>query len=211
MPAGMILLILRLPAVRLAFGARSFPWEATLLTGQAVALFAISVFAQSAIQILVRGFYALSNTRSPFVIGASAVAVNVFLSFIFVYRFGLGILGLALAISLASFLHLGLLFWRLSRILGGFSADEFYLPVAKMTVATLLTGLSLWLPFRLLDKYIFNTTRTLELVGLSAVTVLIGLLVYGALSYLFKIKELNHFFDLIKKVRHFYYDPIVYP
>jgi len=211
MPAGMILLILRLPAVRLAFGARSFPWEATLLTGQAVALFAISVFAQSAIQILVRGFYALSNTRSPFVIGASAVAVNVFLSFIFVYRFGLGILGLALAISLASFLHLGLLFWRLSRILGGFSADEFYLPVAKMTAATLLTGLSLWLPFRLLDKYIFNTTRTLELVGLSAVTVLIGLLVYGALSYLFKIKELNHFFDLIKKVRHFYYDPIVYP
>lgn len=211
MPSGMILLILRLPAVRLAFGARSFPWEATLLTGQAVSLFAISVFAQSAIQILVRGFYALSNTRSPFVIGGAAVAVNVFLSFIFVYRFGLGILGLALAISLASFLHLGLLFWRLSRILGGFSQDEFYRPVAKMTAATLITGLSLYLPFRLLDKYIFNTTRTLELVGLSAVTVLIGLVVYGALSYLFKIKELNHFLELIKKARHFYYDPIVSP
>lgn len=202
LPAGMILLVLRVPAVRLAFGARSFPWEATLLTGQAVALFAISVFAQSAIQILVRGFYALGNTKTPFVIGAGAVLINVFFSFLLVYRFNLGVLGLALAISLSSFLHLGLLFWRLSDYLNGFSFLEFYQPLLKMTAATLLTGLSLYLPFRLLDKYIFNTTRTLELIGLSVVTSVIGLLVYGFLSHLFKIKELNHFVDLVKKIRH---------
>lgn len=211
LPAGMMLLVLRLPAVRLAFGARNFPWEATLLTGRVVALFAVSVFAQSAIQILVRGFYALANTRTPFFLGALAVLVNVILSFTLVYRLKLGVLGLALAISLASFLHAGLLFWKLKHFLGGFSQEEFWQPLSKMVLATLLTGLSLYLPFRLLDRYIFNTTKTLELIGLSLVTGLIGMVVYGGLSYLLKIRELDHFLGLIKRVRRFYYDPIVYP
>lgn len=202
LPAGMILLVLRLPAVRLAFGARTFPWEATLLTGQTVALFAISVFAQSAIQILVRGFYALGNTRTPLAIGTVAVAVNVVLSFTLAYGQGLGVLGLALAISLASFLHMGLLFWFLMRLLGAFSAAEFWRPLAKMASATLITGLCLWLPFRLLDQYIFNTTRTLDLLGLSLTTGIIGLGVYAGLSYLMRIEELNHFIDLVKKITH---------
>jgi len=211
LPAGMILLVLRLPAVRLAFGARTFPWEATLLTGRAVALFAISVFAQSAVQILVRGFYALGNTRTPFILGTLAVLANVALSFNLVYRADLGVLGLALAISLASFLHLGLLFWALSRKLNGFGWETFWLPVVKMTAATLLTGLALYLPFRWFDRYIFNTTKTLGLVGLSVVTGLIGLLVYVGLSYLFKIREVNHFTSLFKKLRRFYYEPITAP
>ena len=212
LPAGMMLLVLRLPAVRLAFGARTFPWEATLLTGQVVALMAISVFAQAAIQVLVRGFYALGNTRTPFVIGMVAGLMNVVLSLVLVYRLGLGVLGLALALSLASFIQLGFLFWSLARRLDGFSWLEFWLPASKMAAATLLTGLSLWLPFRFLDRYIFNTAKTLELIGLSLITGLIGLLVYAGLSYWFKIKELDHFMSLAGKLKHFfYYDPIVNP
>jgi putative peptidoglycan lipid II flippase len=211
LPAGMMLLILRLPAVRLAFGARSFPWEATILTGEVVALFAISVFAQSAIQILVRGFYALSNTRIPFILGTISVGLNVILSFFLVYRLNFGVLGLALAISLTSWLEMTLLFWQLSRLLKGFSWAEFYLPAVKMFFATVVTGLFLWGPFRFLDRYIFNTTRTVELVGLSVVTALIGILVYGLLSYLLKIKELDQFVGLFKKLRHFYDQPVAYP
>jgi len=80
-----------------------------------------------------------------------------------------------------------------------------------MTAATLLTGLALYLPFRWFDRYIFNTTKTLGLVGLSVVTGLIGLLVYVGLSYLFKIREVNHFTSLFKKLRRFYYEPITAP
>ncbi len=211
LPAGMMLLILRVPAVRLAFGARTFPWEATILTGQVVALFAISVFAQSAIQILVRGFYALSNTRIPFIFGAVSVGLNVILSFFFVYNLNFGVLGLALAISLTSWLEMALLFFKLSQLLKGFSRQDFYLPVAKMALATVITGLFLWLPFRFLDRYIFNTAKTVELVGLSVVTGLIGILVYGLLSYLLKIKELDQFVGLFKKLRRFYEQPVTYP
>lgn len=210
LPAGMILLILRLPAVRLAFGARTFPWEATILTGKAVALLAVSVFAQSAIQILVRGYYALGNTRTPFMIGSLAVLVNVGLSVGLIYGAGLGILGLAAALSGASLLHCGLLFWGLSRKLQGFSVKEFWLPAGKMGLATLITGISLYVPFKFFDRYIFNTTKTIELIGLSAATILIGLAVYLGLSYWLRISQGHQFVALVKRLKRFDYEPIVY-
>lgn len=202
LPAGMILLILRLPAVRLAFGAKGFPWEATLLTGKVVALFAISVFAQSAIQILVRGFYALANTKTPLVLGTLAVIVNVFLSFFLTYSLKLGVLGLALAISLASFLHAGLLLFFLSRSIGGFGKKKLLIPFLKMSSATILTGFALWVPLRVLDRYILNTTKTLHLVILAVITTSIGLSVYFLLSKIFKIKELNSFINLFKRLKN---------
>ena len=203
LPAGMILLILRIPAVRLAFGTANFPWQATLLTGKVVALFAISVFAQSAVQILVRGFYALSNTKTPLFLGALSVLINVGLSLLFVYRFGLGVMGLALGISLASFIQAALLFTLLVKRLGGVSVTEFWLPAFKMTLSTLLTGLALWVPLRVLDEYLLDTARTLDLIVLSVITSLIGLGVYATLSKIFKVAELNGFIDLLNKVRHF--------
>lgn len=208
LPAGMILLILRLPAVRLAFGAPGFPWKATLLTGEIVALLAISIFAQAVIQILVRAFYALSNTLTPLITGTIAVLTNVLLSFTLVYRFNLGVVGLALALSLSSYLYLGLLFVSLNRILGSFGRD-FWLPAVKMAGATLVTGIGLYLPFRLLDRYIFNTAKTLELIGLSVLTGVIGLGIYVLLSRFLAIKELGHFLAVIKKIRRVDYEPIV--
>ncbi|MBU1085326.1 MAG: murein biosynthesis integral membrane protein MurJ [Candidatus Beckwithbacteria bacterium] len=202
LPAGMMLLVLRIPAVRLAFGTRNFPWEATLLTGKVVALFALSVFAQSAIQILVRGFYAIGNTKTPFFIGASAVILNVFLSFFFVYSLDLNVLGLALAISLSSFFHAGFLMLFFSKLLGGFSKKDLLFPFIKMSIATIITGVFLWIPLRVLDRYILNTAKTIDLIILVIITSTIGLFVYIFLSKLLKIKELDNFIDLIKRAKN---------
>jgi len=203
LPASMILLVLRVPAVRLAFGAKGFPWQATLLTGQVVALFAISVFAQSAIQILVRGFYALSNTKTPLFLGAIAVLTNVALSFWFVYSLNLSVLGLALAISLSSFLHAGLLFIFLHRQVQGFDLKQLFTPFIKMSLATVVTGVSLWAPLRLLDLYVLNTARTIDLIILTVITIAVGLSVYLLLSKLLKVKELDSFLSLVKRIKNF--------
>jgi putative peptidoglycan lipid II flippase len=203
LPSSMILLILRIPIVRLAFGARNFPWQATLLTGKVVALFALSVFAQSVIQILVRGFYALSNTRTPLFIGAFSVFLNVSLSFLLVYHFQLSVLGLALAISLASFFQAGLLLVWLDRAINGFDKRQLIIPFLKMSLATALTGIALWVPLRLLDLYVLNTARTVQLIILTFITVSIGLTVYLFLSKLLKIKQLDSFLNLFYRLKNF--------
>lgn len=200
LPASAILLVLRIPAVRIVFGAASFPWRATLLTGRVLAIFSISIFAQAVIQLLVRGFYAIHDTRTPFWIGALAVLTNVSLSFLFIFRLNLEILGLAWATTLASFLQLGLLLIFLNRAIGGFDKKEFFIPPIKMGVATILTAVALWVPMRFLDKFILDTTRTINLVILTIIATLSGMMVYFFLSYVLKIAELKSFVSLVKRL-----------
>lgn len=200
LPASAILLVLRIPAVRIVFGAASFPWKATLLTGRALAIFSISIFAQSAIQLLVRGFYAIHDTRTPFWIGTFSVLVNVILSFVFILKFNLGILGLAWATTLASFLQAGMLLIFLDRAIGGFDRKKLFIPGIKMGIATALTAVALWVPMRLLDKFILDTTRTVNLVILTIIATFSGIVVYLFLSYVLKITELKSFLALIRRL-----------
>lgn len=200
LPASAILLVLRIPAVRIVFGAASFPWKATLLTGRVLAIFSLSIAAQAVIQLLVRGFYALHDTKTPFWIGAAAVFTNVFLSFLFILKLNMGIVGLAWAITLASFLQTILLLFFLDRAVGGFGRKEFFLPLVKMGLATVLTAIALWVPMRFLDQFILDTTRTINLIILTVIATLSGILVYLFLSYLLQIAALKSFIDLAKRV-----------
>jgi putative peptidoglycan lipid II flippase len=167
-----------------------------------VALFAISIFAQALIQILVRGFYALYNTRTPLAIGSLAVLLNVSLSFVLVYQLNFGVLGLALAISLASFFQAVFLLFFLDRAVNGFVKSQLIIPFFKMSAATILTGFGLWIPLRLLDRYVLNTAKTFDLLILTLTTLIIGLFVYLALSKLFKIKQLNSFLHLLRRAKN---------
>ena len=200
LPASAILLILRVPAVRLAFGAKNFPWQATILTGKTLAFFTFAIFSQSIIQILVRGFYALHNTKTPLVIGAVGVLINVFLSVLLTFRFGFGVLGLAAATSVASFLHAVLLFVFLDREVLGFERKSVFIPLFKMSLATLVTAVFLWIPMRVLDRYILDTTRTINLIVLTIVATLVGLGVYVLVSFVLKISELSVLVGLVKRI-----------
>ena len=83
LPLTAILLILRIPAVRIAYGVKGFAWSETLETGKTLALFSAAIVCQSVIQILIRGFYALHNTKTPLVLSLVSVLINVILSTIF--------------------------------------------------------------------------------------------------------------------------------
>lgn len=200
LPASAILLILRVPAVRLAFGAKNFPWQATILTGKTLAFFSIAIFSQSIIQVLVRGFYALRNTKTPLAIGAVGVAINVSLSVLLTFRLGFGVLGLALACSIASFIHAVFLFIFLDRAVGGFERKSVFIPLLKMGVATLATAFFLWIPMRILDRFILDTTRTINLIVLTVIATLVGLGVYFSLSLILKIEELTVLVGLAKRI-----------
>lgn len=199
LPAGVLLIVLRIPLVRITFGARTFPWEATLLTGKVVAILAVSVFAQAIIQLLVRGFYALQDTVTPLIISLISVIISVSLSFWLVFGVGLGIVGLSLAITLATFFQAGCLFFWLERKIGVFERERFLWPFIKMVVASFLTGIALWLPMRFLDQFVLDTTRTVQLIILTVVAGAIGLLVYLGFSILFQIKELGRFWQTLRQ------------
>lgn len=199
LPASVIILVLRIPLVRLAYGADSFPWAETVLTGKLVAILAISICARSLTHVLVRVFYALHNTTTPFVVNLLATIINVGLSYYFLFVIKSGVLGMAFAISIASLIETMILTSLLYN-LAHFSAANLLIPFSKMLGITLITSLALWVPLRVLDNLIFDTTRTIPLIFLTLTVGFIGLLVYIFLSYLFNIPELGVFARLAHKI-----------
>jgi putative peptidoglycan lipid II flippase len=199
LPASIILLVLRIPAVRLAFGAKTFPWQATLLTGKVVGVMALSIFSQGATELLIRTFYALQDTVAPLLIKLVAVLVNVSLSFLFVFRFDFNILGLAAAGLLSSLVHFFLLFLVLEKKIDFLFNKKVLQPIFKMLLATFLSGLFLWWPMRLLDQYILDTTRTLNLIILTLIVLGMGGTTYLLLSLLLNIEQLKHYLLVLKR------------
>lgn len=197
LPASVLVLVLRIPLVRLAFGARTFPWEATLLTAKTLAIFALSIAPQSVVHALIRANHALKNTRTPLYVGALSMLVFTAFAYITTKVLNWGLVGIAVGISLASLVDFLLLYLFLTRQIGRLNIS---FRILKMTLVSLLTGLSLWLPMRFLDQFVFDTTKTVSLIALTLIVSAVGFLVYLLFSFLLKIEELSEVVAMVKKL-----------
>lgn len=191
LPAATLLLVLRIPVVRLAFGAKQFPWEATLLTGRSVALFALSVPAQTLNQLFIRTFYAAQNTRFPLITSAIATGLLVVMVPLFAFGLGLGVLGVVGAIVIADIANMLLLIWVLEKTVATGLIALIMKSAGKMLIITIVTGTFLWAMLRAFDQFVFDTTRTVPLIGLTAAVSAAGLLIYLSLAKLMKIEQLQ--------------------
>jgi len=199
LPAAAILAILRVPIVRLVFGAKEFPWETTLLTGRVLIAFSIGIAAQAASLLLTRGFYALRDSVTPVKINVLTVVFNIFLSFVFILIFKLSIVYLAIAYSTANIINVLLLLFLLDRKVK-FVQKELFLPILKMSAISLVTAIFLYIPMKLLDQLVFDTTRTIELIVLTSIATAVGLSVYLLLSWLFKVEQIVVFYNFAKRI-----------
>lgn len=186
LPAAVLILILRIPIVRIIFGARNFPWEATLLTGKALAVFSLSIAPQAAVQLLTRAFYARKDTRTPLIINIVTLVLFIASSYIFTHTIAWGVLGMSLAMSLSNALNFLVLYLVIRSTLPSLGINK---ELFKMLFVSGLTALALWIPMRLLDQFVFDTTRTIPLLILTAIVSIIGLAVYFGLAYLLKVKQ----------------------
>lgn len=191
MPASVLLLILRIPIVRLTLGSKDFPWNATILTGRVVAIFALSVAAQAMVHVLMRAFYALHNTKGPLIASMVSTAIFLSASYYSLYHTTWGLLGLAATLSLATISEMILLLFLLNHKIPFVLEKRFWFPQMKILIASFLMGVFLWLPFRILDQLVFDTSHTIDLIGLTICVGTIGMLTYISFAYILDIKELS--------------------
>ncbi len=201
LPASAMFIVLRIPVVRLVFGASRFTWEATVLTGMTLSMFAISIFAQSIVNILARGFYALYDTKTPVTVGVVSILMNTTASIIFIKVLGWPVWSLGLSTSIASIINATALFFLLNRRVGGFAKGELYLPAIKMFIASVIAGVVVFFPLKLFDQLVFDTTRTFGLLMLTGLAGGAGLLTYVGLAWVFDVSELKSFLALVSRVR----------
>ncbi len=87
LPAVVLVVILRAHIVRTVLGAGAFDWSATRLTAAALALFVLSLLAQSISLLVARAYYAAGNTVRPLLLALIEVVVSVASAFLLVLTF----------------------------------------------------------------------------------------------------------------------------
>lgn len=200
LPISVLFLVLRIPIVRLIFGAAAFDWEATVLTGQTLAFFSISLFAQALVFLVARGFYAMHDAKTPLYIGAFSTALMLGLGFIFIAFYKLGVEWVAIAYSIGAITNLLLLFIFLDRKVGRFDKVSMSRSILKILIATFFTGFALYIPIKLLDQLVFDTTRTINLLILTGIASFAGLSLYLFLTWVFNVEEAKTFLYMFRKI-----------
>jgi len=200
LPVSAVMLILRIPIVRLIYGADKFDWPATVLTGHILAFLSLSIFAQALIVLFYRAFYALHNSFIPLIVSAFTTVLLIVLGYYFVIIQGMSIESIAFAFTLVNILQLIILIVLLDRKIGGFPKSLLFFTPLKIFTATFFTGISLYVPIKLLDQLVFDTTRTINLIFLTGISSFIGLSFYLFLTWLFNVKEAQAFLLIFKKI-----------
>lgn len=203
LPAAAILIVIRIPLVRLVFGASQFDWEATVLTGLTLANLSIGLSAQAISLLLVRGFYALKDTKTPVIVSLIVVSINIILSVYFINVLKLDVWSIGFANSISAITSAILLFWMLHFKVGKFNLKQVLVPLGKILMATIIMGVALYIPIKLLDQVIFDTTRTINLLILTTISASFALSVYFLLVWFLRVRELKTYADLIKRAAKF--------
>lgn len=196
-PIAILILVNRLSIIRLLFGAKAFPWSATILTARTLAFLAPAIVFQAIIQILVRAFYALHDTRTPLKVSFISLFFSLVSAWYLVNFSQLGIVGLAISASLGSFVQCFGLCVKFIAKVDGFSFISVYRYLIKLIFAGLFSGLVSWLTMHLIDFLSGGTFRTYSLIINLCFSLAFGLIGYYFLSRRLKMSEA---FDYQKRV-----------
>jgi len=195
-PATVLLLTLRAQIIRVILGTGQFDWQDTILTIDTLGFFSVSLFAQAAIPLLVRMFYARQNSKTPFFIGLIAVVINVFLSLWLAEK--MGVAGLALAFSIASIINF-ILLWLVLRIeIGRLDELRILISTIKFTAAAIACGVAVQGMKLVIWPYV-DMTKFWGVLTQGLVAGLSGVLIYIIVCLLLRSEELFSFWSSIKR------------
>ncbi len=222
LPVSVFLIVLRIPVVRLVYGTEIFSWTATVQTGYVLSAFAVGVVFQAAISLLSRAFYAQNDTKTPVVISITCILSIIIMDFIFIKILKVEVWGLAMAFTIGSIFQSSVLFYLLNKRYVKMRYKPLTKPFLKSFIASFLAGSSMFLILKIFDrsvwvkrlsfltkidatknlpfeKFVLDTRYTVNLLILTAIVTLIGVLVYIFISAFLKSEELGVFLNLIKR------------
>lgn len=209
-PISLLILVLRAQIVRVIFGAGNFDWSDTKLTTACLAILGLNLIAQALILFLSKSFYAAHNTKIPAIISIATVAVNIFLSLVFVWIIktspafseflkntfrlsgidSIGVVGLALAYTITAILESLLLLIMFCKNFPELKIKEITESLKKILIASAIMFVCVFVTRQLMGTFISLQSFWAVFLQL-AVSGTVGVVVYVLISYYLKSQELK--------------------
>jgi len=181
LPAAVAMIVIPEPIITVLFQRGEFSAEDAYKTGMALRGFALGLPGYVLIKVLQPGFFARENTRSPMMMAAVTVVVNIVMSLLL---FGpLGHVGIAIATTIAAWVNVVLLAIGLK---GMVHVDRsFWVKILRMVMASVVMGVLVWLLYQGLASW-FMGEFWLKCIVLG-VLIVFGIFSYGVLALLMRV------------------------
>ncbi|HWR64544.1 MAG TPA: murein biosynthesis integral membrane protein MurJ [Bellilinea sp.] len=193
-PATVGLILLRTPLIQL-YERNAFTAQSTQLVAWALLWYTIGLVGHSLLEVVVRAFYALHDTRTPVAVTLVTMLVNIGLSLtlpgVFARAGWLPLGGLALAHSLATTLECAILILLLARRLNGMEGPAIWSAAGQAATGAVVMGLALW---GLLEVTSNVPPWLVVLLGVVA-----GAGIYAAVLGLLKVPELKQVISAVNR------------
>lgn len=191
-PAAVILLVLARPIVNALLDYGSFTAQNGAATAATLAWFSIGLFSFSAYLFTLRGFYAMQDTRTPFLLNCVENGINIVLAFAFYPWFGVE--GLALSWSIAYIAAMVLALAAMRKRLGRLHGRRVVQTLVRVALASVVLGGIAWS---------FATVIGYGTPGRAIVATVSALLVGGgaflAVLHLLHVRELSLLRDAVRR------------
>jgi putative peptidoglycan lipid II flippase len=186
-PASVGLVLLREPIVALLFQRGEFGPDDTQLVAWGLLWYAAGLLGHTVVEIASRAFYALKDTRTPVLVGAGAMSLNVALSLTLPGAFArIGWMphgGLALANSAATFLEMLVLLYLIRGRLQGLEEKRLFSGLGQAAAGSLVMGAGIWLwAARFIAAPAWQTAGG---------AILLGLIIYAIFSWILRVPEVS--------------------
>ncbi len=191
LPLGALMIALSQPIVNLVYKRGAFDQKASDLVASLLVAYGVGMFVYLGRDVLVRVFYALGDGNTPFRISLFNIVLNVVLDLIFIQSFGApGLVLATVGVNLSSTL---MLLYLLDRKIGGLPWVEWSLPILGLTAASVAGGISSFATLQLVERFLVGNENLLLLLIKLSVAGLVGLIVFGAITTVMRIHEINSF------------------
>ena len=187
LPAAVGYFVLGEPIIRLLLEHGVMQRQSTELVAGVLRFFVIGLIPFSLFQLFLRAFYALHDTKTPFLINCSSVALNTAVNIPLYYS--LGVKGLAIGHTTAYTLGVFVQGRALSKRIRGINARPLLRSAVRIAVAAAGMGLVVWGSYALLSRALVPASLLRQIVVV-ALPIAVGLAAYLVLAYLLRIEEL---------------------
>lgn len=211
LPVSALLLVEGRSVIKLLFEKGAWTANDTEMVTSVLLILTPMIFFYVARDLLTRVFYAFQDSRTPFAIAVMAILVKIFLDWLFVSIFKLGIGGIALATTIITIFNLSWLYYFLRKRTGRLGTVSMIKPLIIMVAGSALCGLTSYL----ISNNIPQTTAQYlasilaSMVGLTWANKIVlalnigiassaGLLLYTAFCYVLKLEELRLVADKVQ-------------
>jgi putative peptidoglycan lipid II flippase len=189
LPAACGLAVLAEPIISVIYQHGRFSAYSTEQTAACLRAFAIGLAGYAALKVLAPTFYAFGDSRTPAKVALFSIAINALLCWLFAWKLGLGVMGLALSTGLVALANFIQLLFAMRRRIARVEGRALLRSLAKVALACVLMGAA-----TVAVQRFISVNRYIDL----AAGIATALVVFGAACQLLRIHEFGELLAVLR-------------